>query len=434
MNDPTHQIDHADKGFYGYRMVGVATLLLIATAPGQTVVVSQFNNAISEDLGLSASALSTAYMVGTMSAALPLVFVGKLSDRFGPRVMAGVVALLFGLACALIGFATEAVTLTIGFFLLRFLGQGSLGLVSGHALALWFERRLGTMNGIKLTLTQVGFAAIPALALWLVQSVGWRTAYALLGLGVALLVVPLAIFVSRDHPEVVGQRLDGDPAHDPPGHEDDDESEEFDPTGHRHIDPAYTLRQALATPAYWILVLTISINGLIGTALIFHAQPMLEAGGLDPNQSAAILRTWSIVMMVCIFPVGWLADRLPARALLPLSLTLLALSALLPTLADSLLVMHLSMGAFGLSQALSVGVGNPAVARYFGRAHHGAIRSFVMLVGVAGTGLGPVVLGVSVDRTGSFDAGLYACVAMCVPLLLASCALRRPVMQPSPQR
>lgn len=408
-------------------MVGVATLLLIATAPGQTVVVSQFNNAISEDLGLSASALSTAYMIGTMTAALPLVFVGKLSDRFGPRVMSGVIAVLFALACGAIGFAREAVSLTIGFFLLRFLGQGSLGLISGHTLALWFERRLGTMNGIKLTLTQFGFAAIPALALGLVQSVGWQSAYALLGAGVALLVLPLAIFVARDHPEEVGQRLDGDPTHDAPVHEHGDESEELGPTKHRHIDPAFTLRQAIASPAYWILVLTVSLNGLIGTALIFHAQPMLEAGGLDPNQSASILRTWSFVVMLCIFPVGWLADRVSARALLPLSLALLATSALLPTLIDSLLVMHLSMGAFGVSQALSVGVGNPAVARYFGRAHHGAIRSFVMLVGVAGTGLGPVVLGVSVDRTGAFDAGLYACVAMCVPVMLAACALRRPV-------
>ena len=36
------------------------------------------------------------------------------------------------------------VALIVGFFSLRFLGQAALSLYSGHTLALWFERRLGT--------------------------------------------------------------------------------------------------------------------------------------------------------------------------------------------------------------------------------------------------------------------------------------------------
>src|SRR5690606_7566649 len=36
----------------------------------------------------------------------------------------------------------------VAFFLLRFLGQGSLSMVSGHAVAMWFHARLGRMEGI----------------------------------------------------------------------------------------------------------------------------------------------------------------------------------------------------------------------------------------------------------------------------------------------
>jgi len=81
---------------------------------------------------------------------------------------------------------------------------------------------------------------------------------------------------------------------------------------------------------------------------------------------------------------------------------------------------------FGLAQALSMGVGAPTIARYFGRAHHGAIRAAATVLGVAGTGLGPVALGLSLDLTGDFSAGLLAFVAVCAPLALFGTALRRP--------
>jgi len=407
-------------------MLGVATAAFIATGPGQTVVVSQFNTSFREELELSASALGASYMIGTIAAALPLVLVGKASDRFGPRLIMGVVAAMFGLACAAVGLVQGVVGLTVAFLLLRFLGQGALGLVSGHQLALWFERRLGTANGLKLMGAQVGFAILPAVALGLIESIGWRLAYAALGLLVAAMVLPLVLLVARNHPEEVGQRIDGDPLVDPPGHEHDDESEEFDPSGHRHIDPAFTLKDALRTWSFWTVALTIALNGLIGTALIFHAQPLLEARGADPAASAAVLRTWSLTMMVAIFPAGWLADRLPARVLLPGSLVLLAASSLLPRAPGGVPVMHGAMAAFGLSQSIAVGAGTPTIARYFGRAHHGAIRAAATLLAVIGTGLGPVMLGVSLDVFASFEPGLLGFAAMCAPPALAGLALRRP--------
>jgi len=412
--------------FYGWVMAGVSTLAMIATGPGQTVVVSQFNISFRDALGISASALSIAYMIGTLSAALPLVLVGKASDRFGPRLVMGVVAGLFGLACAAAGQVQSLITLTLAFFFLRFLGQGALGLVSGHMLALWFERRLGTANGIKLVLMQLGMAILPGVALALIDAYGWRAAYATLGLLVWVLVLPLVILVARNHPHQVGQRIDGDPLVEPPGHEHDDESPEIAPTGHRHVDPAFTLPQAVRTGAYWIVTLSLVLNGLIGTALLFHVQPLLDWRALDPTHSDAILRSWSLTMMVCVLPAGWLADRLSPRWPLALSLALLAGSTLLTLAATSVALFHAAYACFGVSQALGMAVGPPTIARYFGRAHHGAIRGSVTRLGVAGTGLGPVILGLSLDELGGFAPGLAAMAFACVPLAAAALLLRRP--------
>ncbi len=63
--------------------------------------------------------------------------------------VAGVVAVVYALSLMVLHEATGIVTLGIGFFLIRLLGQGSLGMLSGHTIAMWFERKLGFAHSGK---------------------------------------------------------------------------------------------------------------------------------------------------------------------------------------------------------------------------------------------------------------------------------------------
>jgi MFS family permease len=402
--------------FRGPVIAAACTVALVASAPGQTVVVSQFNESFTTTLGLSATALSTAYLIGTVTAAMPLTLVGSVADKLGPRRVMFVVALLFGLACIAAGQARHLAVLTLCFFCLRFLGQGSLSMLSGHVLALWYERKLGTVNGIKMVFAQVGFLLSPWLAIGLIQWLGWRWAYAALGVIVWILVLPLAAFVLRDRPEELGQNIDGEPT-----------PHATDTPEPRHADPAFTLKQTLATRAFWIVAGATVLSGFTGTALLFHSQPILKARGLDPTMSAAMSTSWALAVAVFVLPFGRLSDRLPPRVLLPIAGVLMALSPALVVYADTVVLLCAAMAIYGVSMAIGTAVGVPTIARYFGRRHHGAIRGFTTFLGVAGTGLGPVVLGVSYDQTGSFKTGLWGCAVLAVALALASLTLRRPV-------
>ena len=417
-----HRQPSRRNGFHGPVIAAACTVALIASAPGQTVVVSQFNESFTTTLGLSATALSTAYLVGTVTAAMPLTLVGSVADRFGPRRVMFVVALLFGLACIAAGQARSLVVLTLCFFCLRFLGQGSLSMLSGHVLALWYERKLGTINGVKMVFAQVGFMASPWLAIWLIGWLDWRWAYAVLGVLVWLVVLPLAAFVLRDRPEELGQNIDGDPL---PEQRKNESAETPEP---RHVDPAFTLKQTLATRAFWIVAGATVLSGFTGTALLFHSQPILIARGLDPTMSAAMSTSWALAVAVFVLPFGRLSDRLPPRGLLCLAGALMAASPSIVIFAESVVLLCSAMAVYGVAMAIGSAVGVPTIARYFGRKHHGAIRGFTTFLGVAGTGLGPVVLGVSLDRTGSFTAGLVLCVALAVALAIASLTLKRPLV------
>ena len=63
--------------FYGWHMLLFCTIVRGFTAPGQTIGVSAFTDDLIESLGTSRSAVATAYMVGTLTGAVALPFVGR---------------------------------------------------------------------------------------------------------------------------------------------------------------------------------------------------------------------------------------------------------------------------------------------------------------------------------------------------------------------
>ncbi|HVS14197.1 MAG TPA: MFS transporter [Thermoanaerobaculia bacterium] len=432
MADTRLHSDARPRPFHGWTMLGIAIAMAFATMPGQTVLVSLWKESIRESLGLSLTSVSAAYSIGTIIAALPLSWVGRAADRFGLRATVGVVAVGFALSLVLLREATGILSLGVGFFLVRFLGQGSLGMLSGHTVAMWFERRLGSVHAL---LTVFGFAAggaiMPQPTAWLIASYGWRTALLALAGTVVMLVLPGVLFLFRNRPEEIGQHLDGDRAehahHDvlhggapPPG------------------DPAFTARQAMRSSAYWILMSNVVATGFIGTALIFHMPAMLAQAGLEGSaqQAALAIQPWPIAFGVTTLGVGWLVDRAHPAKILPASLVLMAMAIALCLAAtrgtfDAQLVvpvMAAGMGVYGASQAVITSVAGPTIARYFGRTYHGAIRGTVATATVMGTGAGPYAIALGHDLAGQdFTAAYLLCVALTLPLGVGAALLREPL-------
>ena len=83
--------------FYGYWIVVCTVLGLAMSAPGQTIGVSVFTDALIEHLGLTRLSLSTTYMVGTVLSSLLIVRVGSAIDRRGARWVAASAAVGLGL-------------------------------------------------------------------------------------------------------------------------------------------------------------------------------------------------------------------------------------------------------------------------------------------------------------------------------------------------
>lgn len=83
------------KFFYGWLMLPLAMLLLVASSPGQTFGFSFFNAKFRAAFDLSQTRLSATYLIATVLASFAVPYIGGLTDRFGLKrsAMTGIVAL-----------------------------------------------------------------------------------------------------------------------------------------------------------------------------------------------------------------------------------------------------------------------------------------------------------------------------------------------------
>lgn len=392
----------------GYSVVAVSTVALVMTAPGQTLLVSLLNVPLRQAFGLEAFALNSAYTVATITASLPLVWVGRLTDRLGPRRMMMLVAMAFGAGCLFMASVANLAMVFAGFFLLRFLGQGSLSLVSGHVMAMWFHRRLGRLDGLKSVMLFAAWAPLPTLTQAFIEGYGWRATWAGFGIVVALTLSLSSWRFLHDRPEDVGLALDGASA---------GETETvLEGEGEADV----SLRDALRTRSYWLLAAASAVPPMVGTAVMFDIQPLLGGRGMDAAAAARAVSAWSASMAILAIPAGHLVDRVRPGGLLAAGMLAIAAGCGLLIGAESESTAIATVAVMALGQSLVMPTVSATAARFFGRRHHGAIRSSLARVGILAAGLGPLLFGASQRWTDGYGVALVGFALVCVPIAAAA--------------
>lgn len=396
--------------YYGWVVLATGTFGMFMTLPGQTAGISVFLDAIIADLAISRTQVSLLYAIATLVGASSLTFVGRAIDRFGARVGVGVVGTTFALACMGMALVVGPLTLLLGFTLIRLLGQGSLQLVSLHAVNQWFVRRRGLAVGTAGLGIALGTAAFPPLIELLLSWGSWRSAYLILGVLVLTTLVPIGVGLFRSRPETFGLRPDGD-AGEP------DAGETFD-------EPEFTARAATRTMTFWLYVAGGFAVAALGTGLVFHHYAIMAGNGLARTEAATMFVAFGLIMASANLASGYLMDRVAPRFLLSADQLLLAaslLGAAFVTTPPQVLLYGAFLGsAQGMHAALQAGV----YAHYFGRRHYGAIKGVATTVSIAGTAFGPWVFALGFDLTGGHAATLVLAASLPAAVALAAPFLR----------
>lgn len=382
--------------FYGWTILGVAALGIFASGPGQSHTFSVFIAPISADLGVTPAAVATAYAAATLVAAFGLPFMGRLTDKHGPRRMTLWVTLVLGLACLFFGAAMNLVMLGIGFALLRFMGQGSLMLNSSNLVSQWFDRK----RGFAMSLMALGFAASmaihPPLGQALIESLGWRWAWVVMGIITWVILLPPVWLLVHDKPEQKGLEPDGGAAATGPQ------------LGPKAVGAGVglTLAEAVRTPTFYIVVFGMFSISMLVTVLHFYQVTIFTERGLDSAVAARVFPISAGVMVVTMPLVGRAFDVMRTRFAFALALMVQSGSLVMATYVTDVTSASVYAAVFGLNNACSMTLFGYIFARYFGRKHLGSVQGAGQTILVVGASIGPPLIGFAAEMTGGYETPL----------------------------
>ncbi len=467
----------------------IAGLGVFFSGPGQTYSVSIFIDSYISEFNYSRTYVSGLYSTATLGAGLTLFLVGRLVDRFGQRVMMAIAGTLLALACFWNGFILGPFMMFLGFYMLRLFGQGSLTLIPNTLVPQWFIQKRGRALSVMAIGGFLSSALLPPLNNWLIDAYGWRVTWFVWGAALAVIFVPLTVWLVRNQPLQIGERPDGGSAkrlsiQNPflyrprmawtfvvsllttvvaftfpldqtfdqvwivsvrlgftaftvvsflyvikgmvSSHEVDRGEEEQQVEIN---ETSWRLNEAIRTKAFWFILFCVSLPALVNTGVTFHLVSLMGEKELGDGLAALILSLMAIVGFPVTFFVGYLVDRIEVRYVLALTFTghVLALVLLLGvSTTTGAIVYGVVWGIVNGFERIVLSIVWP---NYFGREHLGSIKGVAQTVMVLGSAFGPLPFGAFFDWYGGYQEILLVMLLFPAIAALLSLLAKKPAYE-----
>ena len=418
--------------FYGWIILFMGIIGVMMSIPGQTMGVSVFTDDLIRVLGLTRVNLSLAYMIGTIMSAIILTPAGKKLDQYGARIIGTAAVLILGiLLIVLSGLETiltllnklpqdprliAFITITAGFFLLRFFGQGMVTMISRNMVMKWFDHYRGRANAIMGICISFGFSLAPRLLNGMIRESGWSGAWRHLGIGIALAGTLVFWLIGRDNPFNCGMKPDS---------RKEIVSKKKRPPS--HPESSFSAAEARKTLPFWVIGLTLGMHSLYVTAFTFHVVSIFESAGMTRLQAIGMFLPASIISVASNFTASWLSDYIRIRYILLVQLAGMVIMMLFMSHLSPGISYIMVMIGYGVTGGLFNITNSIVWPRYYGIKNLGSITGQVMGFMVGGSAIGPYFFSMVKKYTGTYNAASLICLFFVCALFLLALKVRRPV-------
>lgn len=412
MNPRSEVPQQQGRLFYGYIIVLAAFIVVVFTF-GTVHSFGIFLKPMVADTGWSVAATSGAYSMGMLMRGFLSILTGKLSDRFGPRIVVSACALFLGLGHILMSQIGPAWQLYLYYGFVVALGQSASWVPISSTVSRWFVKRRGMMVGIVLAGSGVGTMFIPPLSRWLLASYDWRTSFAIVGAVSSVVMVLAAQFLKRD-PGKMGLSAYGE-----------GEIE----INRRNLDAeGFSLGQAMRTRQFWMLAVAFLSADYGAQTVMVHIVPHATELGIIAASAVALMTAIGALTIVGRIGGGSVADRIGNRSAMAIGLTLASVSLFWLVPAGQLWMLYLFAIAFGLGFGIFPTMLPTILAQLFGQASMGVIVGSINFASNIGATLGPVMSGALFDIYGSYKVAFLIAAVLGV-LSVTLTLMVRPVQE-----
>lgn len=374
-----------------------------------------FVSGMDAEFGWSRAATVLPYSIYVFAYSALGAVTGPLTDRFGPRPVITVGAVLLGLGWGASALVTEPWHLNLTLGLVAALGMSVAWVPCNATVSRWFTRRRGTAVAVTSSGGSLGNLLVPTLAAVLIAAWGWRWALGAMAIACSGCMLLAARFMQRD-PESRGLWPDGDPV---------------PPQAHPTAGPGRTLREVRWTAPFLLLTGIFLLNWLPVFVPFVHAAAYAEDLGLGKVAAASVIGAIGIGGLAGRLSSGLFADWVGAMPALLGGIALQIVCFVLFAGVHELELLWLTAMLFGFSYGGCVTLLPSLCGDLFGRAHVAAIVGMIFAVAGAPAAVGPYVAGWLYDVTGSYEAAFLVSAAMNAAALALAVLLAWRVRQTS---
>ena len=372
--------------FYGWRIVAAAFVVLF-TAYGAQYCFGVFFAALLDEFRWSRAGLSGVFSLYAFGYCIVGFPAGRLTDRWGPRVVITAGALFLGIALAAMALVTRLWEPYVLYGVLGALGMGTAYVPCNSTVVKWFARRRGLAVGVASTGGSLGTFALPPLAHWVVGAVGWRIAYVGFGVGV-FAALALAATVMRRDPRSMGLSPDG--------------VEVTPARSDARAARAWSLGRAMGTSVFWLIAAAFTATWLAVFIPLVHLVPFARDLGYTAGTGAWLVSALGAGAVAGRLAMGPVSDRVGRRPALVAGTTIQAIAFLAFSAVQGLDGLVLTAAAFGFSYGTISALFPAIVGDFFGPDQAGTLVGFLFMLGGSIAAWGPLVAGLVYDATGGY--------------------------------
>jgi len=402
--------DHIGQKSIAYgQIITTACFSIQAVGVGIYISYGVFFNPLMDEFGWPRAAISGASSAAFFVMGLFGILIGRLNDKFGPRILMSIAAVFFGLGFCLMSQVTSLLQLYLVFGIVFGIGLSSVDVIALSTIARWFAQKRGKMTGLVKVGTGAGQFTFPILASFLISGFGWKNAFIFMGSFAFILLLIIAQFLRRD-PETVCLPS-ASPTSELP----------------KSQNLGFSFSRALKTPEMWLISL---INLLLVSCLmsiLIHIVPHARDIGISPHKAAGILSTIGAVSMAGRYISGLAIDRTGSKRIMIVCFVFLLVSLLWLVKADALWKLYGFACIYGIAHGGFFTAISPITAELFGIRSHGSLFGVVVFFGTTGGALGPILTGYLFDMTHSYIAAFWLMlVVSCIAFGFLLCLKVRP--------
>lgn len=344
------------------------------------------------EFGWSRTLLSSCTSFSFLVMGVLAMFGGRMSDRYGSRLVLGITGTLGGLGYILLSQVTQPWQLFAFYGLLTGIGLSTHDVVTLSIVARWFHKRRGIMTAVVKVGTAIGQFTIPPIVAFLMIRYDWRSALVIMG--VVAIVLLLIAALNTKNPST------------------------YHTSSPALIASGHGFDEARRSPVFWNLC---AIQFLFFAPLITIPVHIVVHGmdlGMTAVLAATLLSVMASASVAGRLMIGLFFDRIGGKRVLILCFVPLIASLLAFMFIVEPWVLFVAVAVYGFAHGGFFTVMSPTIAEYFGLRVHGTLFGIIVFFGTIGGALGPIFAGWVFDSTGSYFLA-FCTLAVMVSLGLA---------------